>query len=354
MTVELFAEAKLYWDLEYLYADIASIKRLELTEFEKKCLRGLLCRANPQAIASKICWKATALRTELSRRLYPYISTLVREEKIAWHNVAELLSKSGYKYPCLKILKTDLFDLVSNQIPKNRVIRASTIIYTLENKSSISGSGNSTISSFDLSIENLIQLADKNAQQDEFCSAINLYYKALMIDASLISALIKIARCYDRLKLYKDSFFICDLVLHLLEHDENCDRSQKQKRISQTYLFLAGVFHELAINTYQDYYVHMSLAFYGKSQFYYPHDILPAWNIVDLFISVFQQPAINLEERTHYIHLAKLAYYNFKGTILNLESNFSLKQEAIVKDATRSFTGLDDWWQQELDQLKTL
>lgn len=75
--MEEFMDAAIYWDLESLYADVALIKQLELTDWEKTCLRGLLCGCHPEAIASKIYWTASSLRVELSRRLYPYISTLV-------------------------------------------------------------------------------------------------------------------------------------------------------------------------------------------------------------------------------------------------------------------------------------
>jgi hypothetical protein len=58
---DLFAEAATNWDLQKLYKDLAVAKgelaphkKRELTQTEKKHLRGLLCRYSPAEMAKKL------------------------------------------------------------------------------------------------------------------------------------------------------------------------------------------------------------------------------------------------------------------------------------------------------------
>lgn len=359
MIIMEFIDAQMYWDLDALYTDIALIKRIKLTEWEKNCLCGLLCGYHPEAIASKIFWTASALRTELSRRLYPYISTLVGEDKIAWHRVAKLLEKAGYKYPALKILKRDLLTLnfFSNSNYNSQVIRASVIIDSLEkhffkDKSSIVVNFNE-ISNLEAQ-KKLIQQGDKSSKDGNFSNAINSYQKVLMLNPSLVGVLIKIARCYDRLQLYKDSLFICDYALYHLEKNKSKSLSDTNTHKTEIYNFLAGIFHELALNTYHSSYVKTAFEIYQQALYFSPWDTIVAWNIVDFFISVFQDSSLTPEEQNEYIARAKKALYDFQGTASRPESKFKLDREAIILDAERSFEGLDEWWQEQLNELKSL
>ncbi len=344
---ELFIDAGKRWDLEALYSDIASIKRLELTDWEKTCLRGLLCGYHPKAIASKIYWTASALRTELSRRLYPYISTLVDAERITWNKVSKLL-KAGYEYPPLKILKRDLLNLefISDQIKNRSIIRAAEIINSLKNS-------NSTRFSKSEADNFHIQGHEKEKQQD-FSNAIYFYKEALLRNTSLIAVLFRIARCYDRLKLYKNSFFICDFVLSRIKDNQDKTHSEKRKLKSHIYTFLGGVFHELALENPQRYYITSANYFYNEAQHYSPYNVLPLWNLVDLFISVSKQCLATSEEHNDYLHSARAELHRFKSTASTPESNFRQNQETIIRDAQRVFEGLDEWWEQQLYELKNL
>lgn len=53
-TDDRFAQAAQEWDLETLYADLASAKGKRLTPTEKLHLRGLLCGHSPAEIANKL------------------------------------------------------------------------------------------------------------------------------------------------------------------------------------------------------------------------------------------------------------------------------------------------------------
>ncbi|WP_333457233.1 DNA-binding response regulator, partial [Microcoleus sp. herbarium5] len=97
---EQFTEAANHWDLETLYADLASAKGKRLTPMEKRHLRGLLCGYSPSEIAEKLQKTPKGVETDLCATLYKYVKSLVGKsvEKIEnWRNIAEWLEDAGYK-----------------------------------------------------------------------------------------------------------------------------------------------------------------------------------------------------------------------------------------------------------------
>ncbi len=97
---EQFAQAASEWDLETLYADLASAKGKRLTPVEKLHLRGLLCGYSPAEIAEKLNKSVKGLGVDLCQTLYQYVKNLVDkgDEKIDnWRNICEWLEDSGYK-----------------------------------------------------------------------------------------------------------------------------------------------------------------------------------------------------------------------------------------------------------------
>lgn len=119
-----FAEAYIYWDLETLYQDLASIKGKNLTPVEKQHLRGLLCGCSPAEIAKKLNKNIKGVEIAFSNTLYQYVKNLVGESngKIKnWRSVIQWLDNAGYKnkvtnaqkigdYSCLDIAIKD-FDV---------------------------------------------------------------------------------------------------------------------------------------------------------------------------------------------------------------------------------------------------
>ena len=361
---ELFIEAKQFWFLEAVYAVVARIKGRELTAWEEACIRGLLCGHNPKFIASQIGWKASALRTELSRRIYPYLSQLFdeeekdeeekdEEEKIEWNKVPRLFEREGYKYPPLKILKRDLLnlELVSDRINNRQIIRATKIINSVEKL--LEKNDNSPVKNLNgfskLEVENLTNKGDESSKQEDFINALNFYRKALMINPSLIFILVKIASCYHKLKLYKNSFFICDFALSLLEKSQN--ESYLKSRI---YNFLGEIFRELASENYQEDYIMSAFLLYQQARYYSPDYILPVWNIAYLFISAFKNYPLTSKEYNYHVERAKSALDDFKSAASRPESNFQSNRKEIIADAERAFEGLSEPWQKEFYELKQL
>ena len=81
---EEFTLAANDWDLEKLYKDLADAKRevashkkRELTEVEKRHLRGLLCGFSPDEIATKLQKVQGGVRTDISNTLYKYVKQLI-------------------------------------------------------------------------------------------------------------------------------------------------------------------------------------------------------------------------------------------------------------------------------------
>ncbi len=76
-TDEQFAQAANHWDLETLYADLASAKGKRLTPTEKLHLRGLLCGCSPAEIAQRLGKNAKGVETDLCATLYRYVKSMV-------------------------------------------------------------------------------------------------------------------------------------------------------------------------------------------------------------------------------------------------------------------------------------
>lgn len=354
--MELFIDAKSTWNLDALYADLSSIKTLELTDWEKTCLRGLLCGIHPEAIAAKIFWTVSALKTELSRRVYPHISILVDEKAIAWHKVPTLLEKAGYKYPGIRILSKELFYLEFSANPSSNpnLVRASAIIELVEQQLGRHASLQSNKSN-ELSATELERSADGDRyfQQGDFIGAINSYCQTVTIEPLNLTVLTKISRCYEQLGFYKDSLFICDFILDCLEREEDKTHLEKDRDKSNIYYFLADVFHQLATNNYRDSYVKIAFEFYQKYLYLCPQSIMALWNIVDLFVTGVRHCAIAPEVKNDYVDRAKKALSDFRGNAERLDYNFKPYRDLIVEKAEYTFQGLDCWWQEQLNELKS-
>jgi tetratricopeptide (TPR) repeat protein len=354
--MELFADAKLNWDLDRLYADLSSIKTLALTDWEKTCLRGLLCGVNPGAIASQIFWTVAALRTELSRRLYPHIAILVDGKIGAWYRVAQLLEKAGYKFPPIKILKPELFhlDVFTNPDLDSMLIRASTIVKLLEERSPHPSYLNSQQLNelSNLEIQNIIQ-GNQSFKQHNFREAIKYYSQALTINPSRASVVIKIARCYQELEFYQDALYICDFQLYTLDRDNDQSSLDRNHTLSTIYQFLGDLFQELTLKKYHSTYVKTAFDFYQQALYFYPWNTLISWNIVNLFISVFRHSSITGTEKKGYIDKAKKALYDLKGNAHGVDSNFKSYRDLIIEEAETSFAGLENWWLKQLNELKS-
>lgn len=204
---EIFAEAIPMWKLTELYRDIANIKGNPLTNWEKTCLRGLLCRYSPKAIAAQTYWTVGSLRTELSRRLYPFIAALTNQDRIVWHNIADDLARLGYKN--LEHVKTDLVTVSQPTIDRDPTTSVSDIIRTVGKLTVISSR-----SSLDLHANRIIDRANecghRYAKAGNHHRAIESYHLALSYATAIdVNILINIARCYDRLGQYSDSLAIC-------------------------------------------------------------------------------------------------------------------------------------------------
>jgi len=103
-TDDRFAQAAQEWDLETLYADLASAKGKRLTPTEKLHLRGLLCGHSPAEIANKLGKITKGVEADLCNTLYRYVKSLVGREngKVDnWRNICEWLHEAGYKTQCL-------------------------------------------------------------------------------------------------------------------------------------------------------------------------------------------------------------------------------------------------------------
>ena len=129
---EQFTETAHHWDLETLYADLASAKGKRLTPMEKLHLRGLLCGNSPAEIAEKLQKNPKGVETDLCASIYKYVKGFVGKgiEKIEnWRNIAEWLEDAGYKtqssakFPVKDLLPQNCVVNVTNiNIDKNQIV----------------------------------------------------------------------------------------------------------------------------------------------------------------------------------------------------------------------------------------
>jgi hypothetical protein len=125
-TDEQFSQAANHWDLETLYADLASAKRKRLTPVEKLHLRGLLCGYSPTEIAEKLGKNVKGVETDLCATLYRYVKSLVDKcsAKIEnWRNITEWLEEAGYKTQSPTKLKAGSY------LPENNAFNVTNISF---------------------------------------------------------------------------------------------------------------------------------------------------------------------------------------------------------------------------------
>ncbi len=114
-TDEPFAQAARDWDLETLYADLASVKGKHLTPVDKLHLRGLLCGYSPAEIAEKLSKNVKGVEVNFCNTIYQYVKGLVGRTngKVEnWRNITEWLEESGYKIqPSIESQSSDCLPL---------------------------------------------------------------------------------------------------------------------------------------------------------------------------------------------------------------------------------------------------
>jgi tetratricopeptide (TPR) repeat protein len=309
---KLFSDAQLNWDLETLFADLAAIKSSHLTEWEKTCLRGLLCGIDPEAIASQIFWTTSALRTELSRRIYPLVSALVNQKVGSWYKVAQLLEKADYKYPKLRLLpqKLLIISAVSFAPANPNLIRANAIIYLM--KSHIYASKSQIDGALEKDVGKIIE-GDLSVAENNLVRAIACYRDALTIAPQRLSVVAKIAKCYADLEFYRDCWYLSDYLLQQIEEAKDSNRLQMYREKSNVYHFLGDIFQKLALKKDGSDCVKIAFDFYQQSLYFNPWDVGVSWKIVELFISVLKDAAIAPDEKIYYQDRARKAFLDFQG-----------------------------------------
>jgi tetratricopeptide (TPR) repeat protein len=344
---ELFAEAIPNWKLTELYRDIAQIKGIPLTEWEKTCLRGLLCRCSPKTIAAQTYWTVGALRTELSRRLYPFIAALTKQDRIVWHKIADDLAGLGYKN--LEQLKTDLVKVSQPIVDRHQPIAISVIIATVGRLTFTSSKLSTDPHAFYL-VEQAIDRGHEYAKAGNHISALESYHLAITHSTSAnVNILISIARCYDRLKQYSDSLAICYFALSFTN-----DPANPTPNHCKLYNFIGGVFHELAIDNQDPAYLNTALDYYDRAISSNPLDILPIWNQIDLILHFIRQELFPQSiDRASYLNTAidkmtALLKISTKG-----DYNDRYHQQ-ILTDMRLAFEGLDSFWQEQYQKFQQI
>lgn len=93
-----FDQAREFWDLERLYADLATVKGRPLTLAERQHLRGLLCGYSPAEMADKLHKSMRGVESELCSTVYQYVKGLLDKEEVNnWRSISQWLEQAGYK-----------------------------------------------------------------------------------------------------------------------------------------------------------------------------------------------------------------------------------------------------------------
>jgi tetratricopeptide (TPR) repeat protein len=344
---ELFSEAIPSWKLTELYRDIANIKGNPLTEWEKTCLRGLLCRCSPKIIAAQTYWTVGAVRTELSRRLYPFIAALTKQDRIVWHKIADDLAGLGYKN--LEQLKTDLVKFSQPIVDLDRPIAISDIISTVGKLTTTSSKLANDPKTIYL-VEQAIDRGHEYAKAGNHLSALASYHLALSHSTAVnINLLISIARCYDRLKQYSDSLAICYFALSFTTNPTSPTPTH-----SKLYNFIGGVFHELAIANQDSTYLNTALDYYDRAITHNSLDILPIWNQIDLILHFIRHELFTrATEQNLYLNTAIQKMTSLLEVATNRDSSDRYHQQ-ILADMRLAFEGLDPFWQVQYQKFQQI
>lgn len=313
---QLFAEAISTWKLSELYHDLAIIKGHALTDWEKTCLRGLLCRYSPKYIAQQTYWTVNSLRTELSRRLYRYIEGLtylqVSAAKVSWNTIADSLDELGYKQAAVLPIafgaSGSVLSLSQPEIDLPTVVNTSTsIIQVSEVIASIT---KLSVVSLDavLGDDKVINLASKllkeanlYLQQQQYDRALQCYYSALVSSVNLeISLIVHIAICYERLNLHGDALALCYFVLSFLPSavDDCLDRYK-------IHTFVGGIFRTLAVEKSDPTYFNIALEHYDLAIHYNSMDVAPLRQQLDLILGAIGDHQFSEIDRQRYLDLAR-------------------------------------------------
>lgn len=344
---ELFAEAIPDWKLTELYRDIAKVKGNPLSEWEKTCLRGLLCRCSPKSIAAQTYWTVGAVRTELSRRLYPFIAALTKQDRIVWHKIADDLAGLGYKN--LEQLKTDLVKVSQPITDRSKPIAISDIIATV-GKLTFTSSKLATDPSAIYLAEQSIDRGHQYAKSGDHISALESYHLALTHSISVnINLLISIARCYDRLKQYSDSLAICYFALSFTN-----DPAHSTSNHCKLYNFIGGVFHELAIAKQDPAYLSTALDYYDRAIANNPLDILPIWNQIDLILHFIRYELFTRStEQDLYLNTAIQKMTSLLEIATKADNDDRYHQQ-ILADMRLAFERLDPFWRGQYQKFQQL
>jgi tetratricopeptide (TPR) repeat protein len=295
---QLFPEAISTWKLSELYHDLAVIKGHALTDWEKTCLRGLLCRYSPKHIAQQTYWTVNSLRTELSRRLYRYIEGLTHCQasvKVSWNTIADSLDELGYKQVAVMPVEPAT-DLSPSIIQVSEVIAGITKL--------------SMVSSLDIvpGDDKVINLASKllkegnlDIQQQKYDRALQCYYCALVSSTSLdISMIVNIAICYDRLNLPGDALALCYFILGFLPNAvDNCLGRYK------IHAFIGSIFRTLAVEKSDPAYFNIALEHYDLAIHHNSLDVTPLREQLDLILAAIGDHQFSEIDRQRYLDLAR-------------------------------------------------
>jgi tetratricopeptide (TPR) repeat protein len=298
---QLFPEAISTWKLSELYHDLAVIKGHALTDWEKTCLRGLLCRYSPKHIAQKTYWTVNSLRTELSRRLYRYIEGLTHRQvsaaKVSWNTIADSLDELGYKQVAVPTVEpSTAIDLPTSVIQVSEVIASITKLNMLSSLDVVLGD------------DKVINLASKllregnhYIQQQKYDQALQCYYCALVSSTSLdINIIINIAICYDRLNLPGDALALCYFILGFLPHAVN-DCLDRYK----IHNFIGGMFRALAVEKSDPTYFNIALEHYDLAIHHNSLDVKPLRQQLDLILAAIGDHQFSEIDRQRYLDLAR-------------------------------------------------
>jgi tetratricopeptide (TPR) repeat protein len=312
---QLFTEAIANWKLSELYHDLAVIKGHALTDWEKTCLRGLLCRYSPKYISQKTYWTVNALRTELSRRLYRYIEGLIQQQishpKISWSNIADSLDQLGYRK--VSTLSSNLalpveIELAISVVPVSKVIASITKLSLVSQQLAVEDNLLEDIKILSLA-NRLIKEGSLNLRQQQYAQSLQCYYRALVASTSIdINVLVNIATCYDRLSLSGDSLALCYFMLGFLPNNPDEHLVSVTLRDESRYkihTFIGDIFRSLAAAEKDPSYLNIALKHYDLAICHNSLDINPLRQQLDMILTAISNHNFSEIDRQRYLDLAR-------------------------------------------------
>lgn len=318
-----YKEIALSWSLQDIYADLEIYT--SLTAYQKALIRGILRPHSPKDIAQTLSLSESTVKKDLSECIYPAFRDLGIDFN-RWYEINTQMEKKGYrlgfKAGLEAISKTYAINSLAILSELRPVMVESYLDLTCEARESID-SAKSYSDTWIRQGDSFFEANTSQIKHNDYLNAIQLYLKAAKAApfSNMGKCLLKIARCFEHLKAFKDCVDICDLAYQFTEDLRARSEIDSMMGASHYYLMLETKSIDDLCTT---------LRFFDQATRKQPSISYYSWNCVESWILFCGD---DLEAWGKYIFQIRWYLKKFKDIALDDDSEF-LINEGVQYDIT--------------------